>query len=86
MFISSQSLGKVVHRVKSSLSKSPTKVPVVITKVMEDLSPRKRRAVLEACDTSYKRKKLDIHERKKRSDALTQEEADKLVAFFCEMT
>ena len=82
VFLSPQSLGKAVHRVKSSLPKSPTKVPVVITKVMEDLSPRKRRAVIEACDISYKRKKFESNERKKRSDALTQEETDKVEAFF----
>ena len=82
VFLSPQSLGKTVHRVKSSLPKSPTKVPVVITKVIEDLSPRKRRAVIEACDISYKRKKFESNERKKRLDALTQEEADKVEAFF----
>ena len=70
LFISPQSLGKAVHRVKSSLPKSPKKVPVVISQIVEDLSPRKRKAVLEACDNSCKRKKLDSVERKKRSDAL----------------
>ena len=49
---------------------------------MEDLSPRKRKAVLEACDNSCKRKKPDSVERKKRSDALTEEEANKVEEFF----
>ena len=82
LFISPQSLGKAVHRVKSSLPKSPKKVPVVISKIVEDLSPRKRKAVLEACDNSCKRKKPDSVERKKRSDALTEEEANKVEEFF----
>ena len=67
---------------KSSLPKSPKKVPLVISKIVEDLSPRKRKAVLEACDNSCKRKKLDSVERKKRSDALTEEEANKVEEFF----
>ena len=48
----------------------------------EDLSLRKRKAVLEACDNPCKRKKLDSVERKNQSDALTEEEADKVEEFF----
>lgn len=46
LFISPQSLGKAVQRVKSSLPKSPKKVPV--SKIVEDISPGKRKGVLEA--------------------------------------
>ena len=67
---------------KSSLPKSPKKVPVVISKIADDLSPKKVKAVLEPCDNSCKRKKLDSVERKKWSDALTEEEANKVEEFF----
>ena len=65
-----------------SLPKSPKKVTVVISKVVEDLSQRKRKAVLEACDKSVKRRKFESVERKKRSDAVTEEEICKVEEFF----
>ena len=69
-------------KVKKSLPKSPTKVPHVISKVVQDLSPRKRRAVLKVCDESVKRRKFDGNDRKKRSDAMTDEEIKEVEKFF----
>ena len=51
-FESPQSFGKAVTKVKKSLPHSPSKIPRVLAKVVEDMSPGKRRAVLEECNRS----------------------------------
>lgn len=81
IFKSPQNLGKAVQRVRNSLPKSSSKVPAVISKIVETLSPRKRKAVIDSCDKSAKRKKYDDVERKKRSDALTEEKINKVKEF-----
>lgn len=77
-----ENTGNINKDCPRSLSKSPKKVTVVISKVVEDLSQRKRKAVLEACDKSVKRRKFESVERKKRSDAVTEEEICKVEEFF----
>ena len=70
-FKSPQSLGKAVRKVNKSLPKSPSKVPHVIAKVVQQMSPRKRKSILEICDHLVKRRKLDNETRKRRSDAIS---------------
>ena len=80
-FKSPQSLGKAVSRVKRSLPKQDKKKTQVISEVVNSLSPRKRRAVLETCDTAVKRRKSEDG-RKTRSDALSKEEIKLVEEFF----
>lgn len=81
-FKSPQSFGKTVRKVKKSLPQSPSKVPHVIAKVVDGMSPRKRRAVRQVCDQSAKRRKLDGANRKRRSDALSDVEVKEIEEFF----
>lgn len=68
-----QNLGEAVRKVKKSLPHSPSKIPHIIAKVVQRMSPGKRKAVFEVCYTSVKRRKLEGTNRKKRSDALSDE-------------
>jgi len=77
-----QSLGKAVRKVKKQLPKSPSKASCVIAKVVEGMSPRKRRSVLEICDSLVKRRKLESDTRKKRSDALSKESIQEIQQFY----
>ena len=54
---------------KKSLPQSPSKIPHVIAKVVQDMSPNKKRAVLEVCNNSVKRRTLERADRRKKSDA-----------------
>ena len=67
VFKGPQSFGKAA--VKKSLPQSRSKIPHVIAKVVQDMSPDKRRAVLEVCNNPVKRSTLEGAERRKRSDA-----------------
>ena len=78
LFKSPQSLGKAVKRVQKSLPKQDKKK----TQVVYALSPRKRRAVLESCDTAVKRRRSEESGRKIRSDALAEEEIKVVENFF----
>ena len=82
-FKSPQSFGKAVTKVKRSLPQSPSKIPQVISKVMQGLSPSKRKAVLEVCDESVKRRKVEgADSRKKRSDAIGDVSIKEIEDFF----
>lgn len=60
--------------VQKSLPQSPSKIPHVIAKVVQDMSPDKRRAVLEVCNNPVKRRTLEEADRRKRSDARLDDE------------
>ena len=82
LFKSPQSLGKAVKRVQKSLPKQDEKKTQVLSQVVYALSPRKRRAVLESCDTAVKRRRSEERGRKIRSDALAEEEIKLVENFF----
>lgn len=82
IFKSPQSFGKAVTKVKKSLSQSPSKIPHVIAKVVGDMSPGKRRVIPEVCDNSVKRRKLEEVNRKRRSDALSDDEVKEIEEFY----
>lgn len=67
VFKGPQSFGKAV--LKKSLPQSPSKIPHVIAKVVQDMSPNKKRAVLEVCNNPVKRRTLERADRRKKSDA-----------------
>ena len=67
---------------KNSLPQSPSKIPHVIAKVVEDMFPGKRRAVLGVYDNSVKRRKLGVADRKRQSDALSDEEVKEIEEFY----
>ena len=81
-FLTSQSLGKAVRKVHKSLPKNPEKVPELsVGKLVYQLSPQKRKAVISACDTNAKRRKVE-GERIKRSDSLSEEEIRQIEEFY----
>lgn len=80
-FLTSQSLGKAVRKVHKSLPKNPEKVPEVLRKLVHQLSPLKRKAVISACYTNAKRRKVE-GERVKSSDSLTEEEIRQTEEFY----
>ena len=54
----------------------------VLAKMVQDLSPRKRKAVVDLCDNNSKRRKEQDQERKKICDALTNDEVQKVQDFY----
>ena len=74
ILISPQTFGKALSRAKKHLSKCPEKQVKVLAQIVQDLSPRKRKAVIDLCGGNSKRRKEYDKERKKRSDAVTDEE------------
>ena len=81
-FLTSQSLGKAVRKVHKSLPKTPEKVPELsVGKLVYQLSPQKRKAVISASDTNAKRRKVK-GERVKRSDSLSEEEIRQIKEFY----
>ena len=73
---------KAGTKVKTSLPQSPSKMPHVIAKVVGDMSPGKRGVILEVCDNSVKRRKLEEANRKRRSDALSDDEVKEIEVFY----
>ncbi|EDO27612.1 predicted protein, partial [Nematostella vectensis] len=79
---SPQSLGKAVRRVQKHLQKSPSKVPHVLAKVVQAMSPGKRKSVIEAVDSSSKKRKPAEDPRKQRSDALSDKSIKEVEEFY----
>ena len=79
-FKSPQSFGRAVRRVKKSLPGEKQKQVQVLSNIIDTMSPTKRRAVLETCDSVVKRRK-DV-ERKTRSDALTEDQIAAVQQFY----
>ena len=81
-FLTFQSLGKAVRKVHKSLPKNPEKVPELsVGKLVYQLSPQKRKAVISASDNNAKRPKVE-GERVKRSDFLSEEEIRQIKEFY----
>lgn len=76
VFKGPQSFGKAV--LKKSLPQSPSKILHVIAKVVQDMSPNKKRAVLEVCNNPVKRRTLERADRRKKSDARLGDEKLKI--------
>ena len=77
-----QNLAKAVRKVHKSLPKNPEKVPELsVGKLVYQLSPQKRKAVISACDINAKRRKVE-GERVKRSDSLSEEEIRQIEEFY----
>ena len=74
--------GKSLSRAKKHLPKCPERKVQVLAKMVQDLSPRKRKAVVDLCDNNSKRRKEQDKDRKKRCDALTNEEVQKVQDFY----
>ena len=55
--ISPQAFAKTLSRAKKNLPKSPKRNILVLAKMVESLSPRKRKAVEDLCDINLKRRK-----------------------------
>lgn len=81
-FKSPQSLGKAVRKVNKSLPKSPSKAHHVIANVVQQMSPRKRKSVLEICDQLVKKRKSEVEKRKKRSDAISDKDTRSIEEFY----
>ena len=81
-FKSPQSLGRAVKKVRRSLPKENEKKTQVLSEIVNSLSPRKRRAVLESCDAAVKRRKSEESRRKIRSDALSEEQLKSVENFY----
>lgn len=64
--ISPQMLGKALSRAKKHLPKCPQKKVQVLAKMVQDLSPRKRKAVVDLCDSNSKRRKEHEKDRRKK--------------------
>lgn len=80
--ISIQLLGRAVNRAKKYLPKCPERKVEVLAKMVRDLSPRKRKSVIDLCDGS-KRRRLGFEEkRKKRSNALLEEQIKEVQDFY----
>ena len=71
--VSPQAFGKAFSRAKYHLPKSPERKVLVLAKMVENLSPRKRKAVVDLCDSNLKQRKEQEKDRKKRCDAFTGE-------------
>lgn len=54
----------------------------MIAKVVGDMPPGKREVVLEVCNNSVKRRKLEEANRKRRSDALSDDEVKEIEEFY----
>ena len=80
--VSPQLVGRMYCRARRGLPGSPRKKVRVLAKLVGDLSPMKRRAVVDLCDEAPKRRKLYDEDRKKRSDALTDEEVNTVREFY----
>ena len=80
--ISPQNIGRMVNKTRKSLPKCPQKQVHVLTKLVNKLSPRKRKLVVDSCDQAAKRRKGYDEQRKKRSDALTDEEVKTVKDFY----
>ena len=77
-----QNLPKAVRKVHKSLPKNPEKVPELsVGKLVYQLSPQKRKAIISASDTNAKRRKVE-GERVKRSDSLSEEEIRQIEEFY----
>ena len=76
--VSPQTFGKSLSRAKKHLPKCPERKVQVLTKMVKDLSPRKRKAVVDLCDNNSKQRKEQDKVRKKRCDALTNDEVQKV--------
>ena len=80
--VSPQTFGKALSRAKKHLPKCPERKVQVLAKIVQDLSPRKRKAVVDLCDNKFKRRKEHSKDRKKRCDALTDDEIQKVQNFY----
>ena len=80
--VSPQTFGKALSRAKKHLPKCPERKVQVLAKMVQDLSPRKLKAVMDLCDNNFKRKKEHSKDRKKRCDALTDDEIQKVQDFY----
>ena len=74
--------GKSLSRAKKHLPKCPERKVQVLPKIVQDLSPRKRKAVVDLYDNNFKRRKEYSKDRKKRCDALTDHEIQKVQNFY----
>ena len=74
--------GKALSRAKRHLPKCPERKVQVLAKIVQDLSPRKRKAVVDLCDNNFKGRKEYSKDRKKRCDALTDHEIQKVQNFY----
>ena len=52
--VSPQAFGKALNRAKKHLPKSPERKVLVLAKMVESLSMRKRKAVVDLCDSNLK--------------------------------
>ncbi|PFX13176.1 hypothetical protein AWC38_SpisGene22766 [Stylophora pistillata] len=80
--ISPQMLGKALSRAKKHLPKCLQKKVQVLAKMVQDLSPRKRKAVVDLCDNNSKSRKEHKKDSKKRCDALTSDEIREVEDFY----
>jgi len=80
--VSPQTFGKSLGRAKKHLPKCPERKVQVLAKMVQDLSPRKRKAVVDLCDNNSKRRKEQDQERKKICHALTNDEVQKVQDFY----
>ena len=52
--VSPREFGKALSREKKHLPKSPERQVLVLAKIVENLSPRKEKAVVDLCDSNLK--------------------------------
>lgn len=78
---SKNSLGKAVQRIKRCLPTSPTKQAAVMAEIAKTFTPRKKKMVTDAI-VPAKRRLIETTERKKRSDALTEDQINDVTTFF----
>jgi len=55
--VSPQAFGKTLSRAKKHLPKSPKRNILVLAKMVESLSPTKRKVVVDLCDSNLKQRK-----------------------------
>ena len=70
--------GKALSRARKHLPKCPERKVQVLAKIVQDVFPRKRKAVGDLCDNNFKRRKECSKDRKKRCDALIDHEIPNL--------
>ena len=80
--VSPQMFGKALSRAKKHLPKCPERKVQVLAKIVQDLFPRKRKGVVDLCDNNFKGRKECSKDRKKRCDALTDHEIQKVQNFY----
>ena len=80
--VSPKAFGKAINRAKKHLPKSPERKVLLLAKMVESLSPRKRKAVVDLCDSNLKRRKEQEKDRKKRCDAFTDDEVKMVQNFY----